>query len=166
MNKIKIVFWGDSITANGDWPKLLDRKDVLNAGIPGITSENLIYNINEVVKYKPDTCYLMIGINDIRFDVSMNRLKSNYNRLIDSLVKHNINPVIESTLYTNDDGLNKKVEILNAYIKDISKKKSIKYLDINSNLSKNHLLLDKYSLDGIHINDGGYQEWVKKINNL
>ena len=162
--KVKVVFWGDSITASGNWNKLLNRNDVLNAGTKGYTTLYLMSGFDDaILKYKPDTCYLMIGINDIRLGVPMSRTKSNYSAIIDSLVKYKITPVIQSTLYTTDNKINCSVDTLNGYIKAIAANKNIKYLDVNARISNNHVLTKKYSLDGLHINPLAYLKWVGLI---
>lgn len=39
---VKIVMFGNSITHQGKWEEVLGRKDVLNWGIPGYTTGQLI----------------------------------------------------------------------------------------------------------------------------
>ena len=40
----------------------------------------------------------------------------------------------------------------------------IDYIDLNSVVSKNDLLQDEYTTDGVHLKPKGYQKWTELIN--
>src|SRR5207302_10895196 len=67
--------------------------------------------------------------------------------------------VIQSTVYTADEALNKKVRALNAIMRAWCAKKSIAHVDLNDVLSADGALLPRYSQDGIHLNKEGYRLW-------
>jgi hypothetical protein len=164
IKKYKIVFFGDSMTRGGDWRELLHRRDIKNSGLPTLPTRYLLFAINNmVIKYKPDTCYLMAGINDILMDVPINKINKNYSSIIDTLLKHNITPVIESTLYTRTDAVNYTVDTLNSYLKTLAKARSVRYIDINKLYSKNHLIQAKFTVDGLHLKKECYNIWANAL---
>lgn len=164
--KTKVVFFGDSITACADWNSLLKRSDVRNAGFPGFTTYNLLWAVGkEVLVVKPDTCYIMAGINDIRDGIPVYRTEKNYSIIIDSMVNHKIVPIVQSTLYhVNEVATNRVVDSLNNYLIGMCKGKNIKFIDLNKSLSINGHLISGLSIDGLHLNSSGYKEWIKLIN--
>ena len=42
----------------------------------------------------------------------------------------------------------------------------IDYIDLNSVVSKNDVLQDEYTTDGVHLTLEGYQKWTELINPL
>jgi len=164
VKKYKIVFFGDSITGGGDWRGLLHRHDIKNSGLATFTTRYLLFAINtSVVKYKPDTCYLMAGINDILIGVPIKKISKNYTSIIDTLLKHNVTPVIESTLYTRTDSINYSVDTLNNYLIAIAKARAVRYVDLNKFYSRNHLIQAKFTSDGLHLKKEYYSIWANAL---
>lgn len=166
--KASVVLFGDSITASGNWNDLLDRNDVKNSGFGGFTTSHLRWLISEnVIDYAPEICLLSGGINDIGVGIPLERIKTNYKSLIDTLISNNIIPIVQSTLYQVDNPESKMmVDGLNSFLSDYCNQKSIKYLDINSKLSTDNGLKAEYSTDGTHINEKAYLIWGKEIKEI
>ena len=164
----EIVMFGNSITARGNWNALLNRNDVKNSGIDGFTTSHFVLLIkSQVVAYKPKICFLEGGINDIMVGIPVARIKSNYISLIDVLIKNNIKPIVQSTLYQENNPQSKiQVDSLNNFLFRYCKEKDIVYLDINSELSTKTGLKPKYSLDGTHINNEAYKVWANEISKV
>ena len=66
---------------------------------------------------------------------------------------------MQSTIYTSFESVNKKNRELNQKLEKYCAENKITYIDLNKGLSKNFRLLDKYSVDGGHINAAGYAVW-------
>jgi len=168
--KNKIVFIGDSITLGGDWSYLLGRNDIINRGINRDTTNGVLNRLDFYINQKPKSIFLMIGINDINCNISMNTIKTNYSEIIDKILSNNVQLFIQSTLSMNNNPYrinieesNKKVEMLNNYLVEQCKLKSIQYIDVNGKLSENNILSPKYSNDGLHPNEDGYIIWKQVI---
>jgi len=160
INNYSIVFLGDSLTANGNWEDLTGINNTKKSGFPGFTSSHLVWLLHEnVIKYDPDTCYLMAGVNDIAVGISQKRTQENFSNIIDSLISHDIFPVIQSTIYTADENNNILIDSLNQYLSILAKSKGIKFLNVNSVISKNKKIISGYSTDGVHLNEKGYKKW-------
>jgi lysophospholipase L1-like esterase len=106
----------------------------------------------------------MIGINDLLRERSIERIFDNYNKIIDGLLKREITPIIQSTLYlAGPDPRNKKVESLNRKIKKLAEERKLIYLDLNQRLAPNGELLPPYTNDGLHLSGAGYQAWKDEL---
>src|SRR5690606_17748640 len=63
--KAKIVFYGDSITAQGQWNVLMRRCDIRNSAIPGLGVVHLKDDLEKaVLSFQPELCVCMGGVND------------------------------------------------------------------------------------------------------
>lgn len=174
----KIVFYGDSITAG--FKKISVHDDLVNLGLSGNTTIDLIGRFREVVREKPTKIFLMIGINDLLIKegywgeyISID-YKVMFNSLI-SLFKHNIEhdniyllcilPVTTKGLDNRD--INNKIDKLNAFIKEIALTNNYKYIDLSSSY-KNEIgfMESNYSTDGIHLSEEGYDHYYELISHL
>ncbi|MBK8292906.1 MAG: sialate O-acetylesterase [Flammeovirgaceae bacterium] len=61
----KVVFLGNSITEGGNWKKLLKDSTIINRGISGDNTFGVIARIDEIVKLKPASLFILIGTNDL-----------------------------------------------------------------------------------------------------
>ena len=84
MKQTDLLFLGDSLTDYHDWGHFGKH---FNAGIAGDTTDGLLYRMEYILDKKPATVVLMIGINDLLQGVSLEQLKQNYLKVLDSLKK-------------------------------------------------------------------------------
>jgi lysophospholipase L1-like esterase len=163
--KAGIVMFGDSIIKKGDWRRLLDRRDIMISGFDGFTTSHLKGLVKKhVVDYEPEICFMAAGINDILVGIPLERTKSNYAAILDTLLSNSITPVLQSTLYQEDNPYSKeKVDSLNAFLRNICEQKFIPFLDINSILSDDKGLSPPYSKDGTHLTPEAYRAWSEEI---
>lgn len=160
----RIVMLGDSITAWGNWTSLLNRRDVSNQGVAGDRTGDVLARMEKVYRVQPKYCFIMIGINDILSGQPVDRIFNNYMKIIDGLMKGEIIPVVQSTLYlAGVDPQNKSVDALNTKIKQLAKERKIFYLDLNQRLAPNKQLLPAFTDDGLHLNKAGYQAWKEEL---
>ncbi len=162
-----IVMLGDSITDRTDWNALFKRKDILNRGISGDSTDGMLQRLESLPK-SIKKAFIMIGINDLGKGSTVEYIYNNYIKIIKILQEHGITPIIQSTLYiAYDTGKRKNDDVrhLNDLLKSFTLDNHLTFIDLNKNLSENeHLKLD-YTDDGIHLNSQGYKEWAKVIKN-
>ena len=128
-----VVMFDNSITNQRNWNKVLECEDVINYGITGYLTSQLIWTIKNVLKKYPDTkiWFLEGGINDISLGIQVNKIFENYKTTIDLLHRKKIIPVAQSTILQNrSKQANKRFNKLNKKVKEY-----IKYLDLNLFLS-------------------------------
>jgi lysophospholipase L1-like esterase len=168
-----IVMFGNSLTAGGQWDAELNRFDIKNSGTKGFTTSHFVWILNgAVLKYNPKICFIEGGINDIGVGIPLTRTCNNYNSIVDTLLKHRIKPILQSTFYVNypNDSLNvlynSKVDSLNFYLSTLANKKGITYLNLNQYLSDHGRLRKELNMDGIHINELGYKIWTREVDKI
>jgi len=165
-----IVMFGNSLTSQGNWNIDLNRTDIKNSGTGGFTSSHFVWIIDgSVLKYNPKICFIEGGINDIGVGIPLSRTYKNYESIVDTLIKHKIEPVLQSTLYVNqpyDSVTNSKVDSLNYFLSNLAAKRNIVFLDLNPYLSENKKLKKEFSKDGVHIKESAYKIWIREINKI
>ncbi len=165
-NKSKtIMMIGDSITDRGLWNELLDRNDIVNRGISGDTSIGLYNRIN-IYNIGLKKVFIMIGINDLLRGQSVDHVYKNYIQIVTYYKANRIIPVVQSTLYINDDvnsKINLKVKRLNRLLQKYCQSQKITFLDLNMVLSPEGYLNSKFTNDSIHLNGDGYKIWADNI---
>lgn len=176
---MKTIYYGDSITEG--FILLKQNKNVINKGVSGDKIINLLGRYMDIHLENPDQIMIMIGINDylcskdywqahIHFDI-----KTLFTSLIDliqtNLPKTNITvlsilpvsmDVLEPTLST----FNKDIIEINKLYQSISKEKNISYIDIHKDFLKDNILDPKYTYDGVHLSELGYEHYYNLIKHL
>ena len=185
----KIVFLGNSITEGAkSWNKKLDQKNLVNRGISGDITEGVLARLGEIYYYKPLGVFLLIGINDI-FDSNIeNRDKITPNYVANNIIKiaknierycpytkiyiQTILPVdllkykeIKGTAPTHEISLNDQINKINNILKNNTNTyQNIEIIDLHNTFKNEQGILNPdLSHDGIHLNDLGYDIWVKTI---
>jgi len=167
----EIIFLGDSITDRCEWFELFSNPNVKNRGLSGDKTSGVLDRLSEVTESNPAKVLLMIGVNDLRHNVSDSSIVGNYHKIIEKIETDSPDTkiILQSVLPVNNDigepkTTNPKVNSLNNSIKELALSFKIPFLDINSNLLNEFGQLDaKYSEDGLHINGAAYLVWKSVI---
>ena len=185
----KIVMLGDSITEGGeDWNKYFKSNNIVNRGISGDTTLGVLARLNEIYFYKPSSIFLLIGINDIFNTDSPNRknitpltVASNIIQITELVNKHTPEtqfylqttlPINEKIFYDltgsfpkHEVHLKEQINQINSILKKNIKQKYYKLIDLHSFFLDNSGMLSKqFTFDGVHLNEAGYNNWSKVIN--
>lgn len=99
-----VIFLGDSITDEGEWVELLNTPNIKNRGISGDTTDGVLNRIDEIVKSQPQKIFIMIGINDLMSNKSINQIVRNYKDILSNLKNKlpNTEVFIQSVLPVNN----------------------------------------------------------------
>lgn len=166
-----IVFIGNSITEQGgDWNEKVNKTNTKNRGIAGDTTEGILARLNEITFYKPQKLFLLVGINNLFHDPnSVDKIYENIIKIVNEINSKSPETKIyvQSVLPTTTDNLITKIEDLNKLIENASDSNPFTYI----NLHQRYVTLDKkmnskYSTDGVHLNNSGYQIWSEIIKNI
>ena len=160
---VEVVMLGDSITARGDWGRMLPRAKIVNLGVEGDTSAGVLNRLEEVISLEPRRVFLMIGINDVRREFPIELVEAHIALTAARLLDSGITPVVQSVLYVSNEKLNEKVRVLNAMTRAWCAERSILYIDLNAVLSAGGVLLPRFSGDGIHLNKEAYHLWSEVV---
>lgn len=167
----EIIFLGDSITDRCEWNELFPNLNVKNRGLSADETQGVLDRLQEVTASQPDKIFLMIGVNDLRHNISPDTIFYNYEMILKRI--NNDSPetkiFIQSILPVNEEigtpkANNKDILKLNAKLRELSQLYHLKYIDLFSKISdENDRLEEKYSLDGLHLNGSGYILWKSLI---
>jgi lysophospholipase L1-like esterase len=159
-----VVMLGDSITCAVSWNELFNYP-IINRGINGDTTSGFLQRLDEVLELKPKKVFIMGGINDIFQSYSVEEIFENHKKIIQKLQEHQITPYIQSTLYTakKENGYNEKVKQLNHLLEQYCLENKIAFIDLNKKLSKDELLIQAYTHDGLHLKANAYAIWRDEI---
>lgn len=175
-----IVFFGDSITEGYNVKEFYDELNVVNSGISGNQTIDLLTQIDtRLYDYNPSKTIILIGINDVNNGKSDNEILNNLKGIIKGIKKNrkssdiyiqSIYPVNRdlgertTEMLDNEDLNNKRVKNLNKKIKHLCKKEGIPYINVYDSLcDKDGNLKSIYTNDGVHLNDLGYYKVTTTI---
>ena len=162
-----ILILGDSILAQENWSKWLERLDISNQAYGGAITQQIRWNIGKGFPEKTKLVILNGGINDLFSGVPVEHILENYAFFIQQSKKQSIRLIINSCIYTeNQAEINQKVKVLNEGLLKLCKEEHVYYCDINQKLSQDGFLLSEYSLDGVHLKPTAYQIWSEMLKAL
>lgn len=169
------LFLGDSITYFYDLDKYYEGLPVINSGIGGNTTEDVLDDMNSrVYKYNPTKVFLLIGTNDLIHDKSVDDIVSNIEEIINKIKDNRPQAEIyvESVYPVNDNLDEDMVDVrenddimeINDKIKKYCDDNNYTYIDMyNKLLDDDGNFSEEYTDDGLHPNDRGYEVITEEI---
>jgi lysophospholipase L1-like esterase len=164
-----VVFVGDSITEGGLWSEWLPGVDVINRGISGNTTQDILDRMPHIVSVRPDKLFLMIGVNDLNKRLGAAVALRNYTTLFDLIDAQlpNTEVYIQSVLPVNAVWPlidNTHIPTLNAALARHADERGYRYIDLHSVFADAEgALKPDLSNDGIHLLAPGYRLWRSQI---
>ena len=192
----KIVFIGNSITYGlRRWDNKLEANNLVNRGISGDFSEGIQKRLDEIIYYKPIAIFILIGINDFFRDSTVSiyvtpsyvadniisaakiikkgtpKTKIYLQTILPINTEYNLlsrpEDIRHYYYYLDNDyspSLNQQINETNKIIKEND---LFEVIDLHSIFLDSEGELDlRYSHDGLHLNETGYANWMKKIKPL
>lgn len=174
-----IVFLGDSITEYYDVNKYFSNNRVVNSGISGNITDDILKNMEErVYQYNPSKIFLLIGTNDLTHKKDNKEIISDIEEIIEKIKENRPETKIyvESIYPVNDEDnekinhnmvskrKNEDIKEINSQIKKYCEKNNIEYIDLYDKLcDKDGNLKLEYTNEGLHISDEGYKFITKEL---
>lgn len=167
-----VVFYGNSITRNGNFASYFPKVSVCNLGHGGDDLGGMKRRIGMATCLSPKVVFLMAGINDQADKTPLDIFEQKYRDLIttfrDSLPDTEL--YIQSILPVNSKvyesfGTNEHIDSCNQIIKKIAEDASLEYIDLYSLYIKDGELplSDTKDLDGLHLAPEKYDIWINRI---
>lgn len=174
----EILFLGDSLTDFYPIEEFTDEK-VVNRGIAGDTTDDVMRRIDEATGLKPKRLFLQIGINDmIRkgkrrlsadrlvdkiFGIADNFGEETEERNIISLYPVNRRKTIVSAIIIGK-AKNKRIKEVNKLLRARCEKEGVNFIDVYDDLTDEKGNLKKeYTIEGLHLSVKGYAALSRKI---
>jgi lysophospholipase L1-like esterase len=171
-NPVAVVFVGDSITEGGLWSEWLPDVDVINRGISGNTTQDILDRMHQIVSVKPDKLFVMIGVNDLNKRLGVAVALRNYTTLFDLIDAQlpQTEVYIQSVLPVNAVWPlidNTHIPTLNSALMQHADERGYQYIDLHSVFADAEgALKSDLSNDGIHLLAPGYRLWRSQIIGL
>lgn len=170
----QVIFLGNSITEAGKWEAYFPAQKPINRGIAGDNTDGMLARVHEIIAAQPSKLFIMAGINDISLQRSNEIIIRQMTLLLRQIKAGSPQTKIyvQSTLpicaqklkYNRLKEKEIQIENYNTLLKDLCNKLDIVYIDIYSLLLDKPLTLnEKYTSDGLHINDSAYTIWANAI---
>lgn len=160
-----ILFVGDSITHGTNWGDWIDFAETKNISVPGYSTDDVLNQLSDISKIKPDIISLLIGTNDFG-NPDLNRSGEDVGTRVLGIIKRIQidNPkaqIIVNSILPRSAVFRDRIKIANQIISS-GINVSVTYLDCWPALSVGDQLRDEYLLvDGfdVHLSDAGYAAW-------
>lgn len=174
-NYANYLFLGDSITEYYDLEKYFPDMPVVNSGVAGDTTEDILDDMkNRVYDYNPSKIFLLIGTNDLRDDKSVEEVVENIKKIIEEIKTYRKEAEIYlESIYPVNEEINKKVvgarenddiNEINKEIEKYTKEEGITFINTHELLvDEDGLLKEDYTDDGLHLNEEGYEVVSKTL---
>ncbi|SIT73972.1 Lysophospholipase L1 [Edaphobacillus lindanitolerans] len=166
------AFIGDSLTDHGEFAEYFPGETVINRGIRDDTSEGVLKRIGEVAARTPKQAYIMIGTNDIMQDVKPEKYEKNMRKIVSAFDPGKTQVTLLSILPVNTEISdrpidNQKVIQYNKIVKKIARDNDARYMNLDRLFTHGQGKMDSaYTVDGIHLNGKGYDEWMEKVKEM
>ena len=90
---------GDSLTDNGEWGELFPSVRIINRGISGQKTVEMLGRLDEIIIRKPKKVFILAGINDLAAGIVPGEVCDNIAMIVEKLQAYKIRPVVQSILY-------------------------------------------------------------------
>ncbi|MEG1861908.1 MAG: GDSL-type esterase/lipase family protein, partial [Bacteroidaceae bacterium] len=170
-----IIMLGNSITNGNEWCEAFGNNNILNRGISGNSSSEVLARLEPIISGKPKAVFLLIGINDGNNPTGT---VNNITAIIDQIQKGSPSTKIyvQSVLPVNNTfanfGQNQNGAVvvnINKQLPAICQRKGVTFVDVWSELrtsTTDNNLNKAYTNDGLHMLGAGYRKWATVIEEL
>ncbi|MBF4461940.1 MULTISPECIES: GDSL-type esterase/lipase family protein [unclassified Rathayibacter] len=161
----KVLFVGDSIIQAGPWEEWLAASTVVNAGVGGATTDDVLERLPELVALAPDTVVVLVGTNDLAWHRTSEHVVRNIETIVATFRRDlpDVRLLMTSVLPRGHD-FAPQIREINRHLWQFAPTAHAGYLDLWPVLAgEDGGLLEQYSPDGLHLNEDGYRVWREAL---
>lgn len=169
---VDVVMLGDSITHEGLWHEYFPELALVNRGIGGDTTRDILDRLDAIHPLQPKRILLLIGINDFNMGSSREKLLANYEQILSNLQQQlpatqvfvqSILPVSAAWPLAS----NGPIRATNEQLQVLAARFGYPYVDLHSRFcDERGELRAELSNDGIHLRQDGYGVWCEVVRPL
>ncbi len=165
-NPGSIVFVGNSITNMHDWASAFENFNVVNRGVSGAVTQEVIDNLGSILSGKPAKIFFLLGTNDLGTAGINNtaHVIKNLTLILDRVKAESPDTeVYVQSIFPSTSGL-RTLELLsatNAEIQKLCTEKGATYIDLWDDLMG--IVDNTHSRDKLHLSASGYKIWCDKV---
>ena len=173
------LFLGDSITDFYDLEKYFPDDPVVNSGISGDQTIDILDDMERrVYQYNPSKVFLLIGTNDLQHEKSIDEIVDNIKKIVEGIKENrpeaeiyieSIYPVNKTDIEKIDHGMvgirnNEDIKEINEKVEEYCQKSDLVYIDLYDELDDDEgNLAEDYTEDGLHLSEEGYEVVTEKL---
>ena len=168
-NYANYLFLGDSITEYYDLDKYFPNMPVVNSGVAGDTTDDILSDMKgRVYDYNPSKVLILIGTNDLLEDKTNEEIVDNIKKIVE-VIKENRKEaeIYLESIYPVNEEIDKKlveprdngdINEINEKLEEYANDEGITFINTHELLvDEDNLLNEDYTDDGLHLNDEGYE---------
>jgi lysophospholipase L1-like esterase len=157
---------GDSITEFGNWNEWFPDVPVVNRGIGGEISGQVLERLDSAIDH-PLGVFLLVGTNDLAFDVAPLEIAHNVASILQEIERVAPGtPVVVQSVMPRALVFRDEIVALNLLFQNLvaNAPDCVRYLDLWDALATPEgALRPELTEDKLHLNGNGYREWVGAI---
>ena len=161
-----LVMLGDSITEGGNWNEWFSDLPVVNRGIGGEVSGQVLARLHTAID-QPRAVVLLIGTNDLAFDIPQQQIAQNVGSILATIQRTAPGtPVVVQSVMPRALAFRDEILALNQRYRDVvaAAPEHVRYLDLWPALATHEgALRPELTEDKLHLNGSGYAEWVEAL---
>ncbi len=171
------LFLGDSLTHRYDLEQYYENMPVVNSGVEGDTTGNILNHMKErVYDYNPSKVILLVGTNDLDdfYHLTVDDVFENIKDIVHKIEENRkYTEIYLESLYpinknkesgTIKEKSNERIKELNEKLKEFCADNGYTYIDVYSRLiDEDENLKSEYTEDGLHIEKDGYEVITEEI---
>ncbi len=165
-NRLSMVV-GDSLSLWLPAQGLPNYQLWLNQGISGENTSQILSRLSAFSQTRPDTIYVMAGINDLRQGKTDQVIVNNLRQITRQLRQNHPQAqlIIQSILPTRATAIsNQRIRNLNQQIAQIAQQEGAAYLNLHKLFTDSKGQMEhNLTTDGIHLTPLGYQVWQEAL---
>lgn len=165
-NRLGILL-GDSLSLWFPSQRLPGSQLWLNQGISGENSGQIRRRLLAFSQTKPDTIYVLAGINDLRQGVTDDVILNNLHQIVQRLRQNHprAQVVLQSILPTRFNPIsNERIRNLNQQIAGIAQREGAGFLHLHPLFTDEQgEMRQELTTDGIHLSHQGYEVWQEAL---
>ncbi|WP_375388101.1 GDSL-type esterase/lipase family protein [uncultured Amnibacterium sp.] len=162
-----LLLLGDSLTEAGPWESAFPEREVVNAGVPGDTTEDVAARLDDVVASAPSTVVLMAGTNESRratVEQVVRGIEDILFRLHHELPDTRL--VVCSVLPRERERAD-WIRDVNIHVRQFAPTLKADFLDLWPTFAEDDgELRGEFTTDRLHLNDHGYDAWAGLLRPL
>ncbi|AMM21119.1 hypothetical protein AX769_14445 [Frondihabitans sp. PAMC 28766] len=164
MTAEKLLFLGDSLTEGGDWAAWFPDDEVINQGVGGDTTADVIARLDDVVAADPDSVVLLIGTNDFAQRRSVEQVVRTIETIMVDLRRllPGVRLLLQSIPPRGSD-YSDRIQDANRHLRQFAATVRAQYLDLWPALATGDVLNPDFTEDGLHFTEEGYQAWLSEL---
>jgi lysophospholipase L1-like esterase len=161
-----VVMLGDSITEFGSWDEWFPDVPIINRGIGGETSGQVLARLDTAID-QPLAVFLLIGTNDLSYGIPQREIVHNVEALLAEIERRTAGTlVVVQSVMPRALAYRDEIAQLNQLYRDVVEAApgNVRYVDLWPCLaSPEGGLRPDLTEDKLHLNGRGYLEWVDAL---